>query len=123
MSETNAERIAQLDHYSRELLHLVPDAVKSYGALSKAAQTPGALDRKTKELIALAIGVATRCEGCIAYHARNSVRAGATRQEVAEMLAVAVQMGGGPAMVHGADALRAFDEFATVAPPPPVAQV
>ncbi len=69
-----------------------------------------------KELIALAIGVSTRCDGCIAYHARTSVRAGATRQEVAEALAVAVQMGGGPAMVHAADALRAYDEFA-VAPP------
>ena len=115
MSGTGAERIAELDKYSLELLHLVPDAVKSYGALSKAAQTPGALDRKTKELIALAIGVATRCDGCIAYHARNSVRAGATRQEVAEMPAVAVQMGGGPAMVHGADALRIFDEFAAAA--------
>jgi len=115
MSGSGADRIAELDRYSRELLHLVPDAVKSYGALSKAAQTPGALDHKTKELIALAIGVATRCDGCIAYHARNSVRAGASRQEVAEMLAVAVQMGGGPAMVHGADALRVYDEFAAVA--------
>jgi len=86
MSGSGAERIAELDRYSRELLHLVPDAVKSYGALSKAAQTPGALNHKTKELIALAIGVATRCDGCIAYHARNSVRAGASRQEVAEML-------------------------------------
>lgn len=115
MSGPGAERIAELDRYSRELLHLVPDAVKSYGALGKAAQTPGALDHKTKELIALAIGVATRCDGCIAYHARNSVRAGATRQELAEMLAVAVQMGGGPAMVHGADALRVYDEFAAAA--------
>ena len=56
--------------------------------------------------------MATRCDGCIAYHARNSVRQGATRQEVAEMLAVTLQMGGGPSMVHAADALRAYDEFA-----------
>ena len=113
---TSAERIAGLDAYSKELHALVPDAVGAYGALSRAAQKPGALDRKSKELIALAIGVATRCDGCIAYHARNSVRAGATRQELAEMLAVAVQMGGGPAMVHAADALKAFDEFAGPAP-------
>jgi AhpD family alkylhydroperoxidase len=107
---TSAERIAELDAYSKELHALVPDAVGAYGTLSRAAQKAGALDHKTKELIALAIGVATRCDGCIAYHARNSVRAGASRQEVAEMLAV--QIGGGPAMVHAADALKAFDEFA-----------
>lgn len=115
MSGSGAERIAQVDKYTAELLHLVPDAVKSYGALSKAAQTPGALDHKTKELIALGIAIATRCDGCIAYHARNSVRAGAARQEIAEMVAVAVQMGGGPSMIHGADALRVFDEFAAIA--------
>lgn len=112
MSEQAAERIAEVDAHVAHLLELIPEPVKAYGRLSKAAQAAGALDHKTKELIALAISVATRCEGCIAYHARNSVRAGATRQEVAEMLAVTLQMGGGPSMVHAADALRAYDEFA-----------
>lgn len=121
MSESAAERIRDLDKYSRELHTLAPDAVGAYGALSKAAQKAGALDHKTKELIALAIGVTSRCDGCIAYHARNSLRAGASRQEVAETLAVAVQMGGGPAMVHAADALRAYDEFVALAAPPPAA--
>lgn len=116
MSGEYADRIAGVDAYVRDLLEMVPDTVKAYGGLSKAAQVPGALDHKTKELIALAIGVATRCDGCIAYHARNSVRAGATRQEIAEMLAVTVQMGGGPSMVHAADALRAYDEFAAAPP-------
>ena len=110
-----SSRIAETDAYVGQLLQMVPDSVKAYGGLSKAAQADGALERKTKELIALAISVATRCDGCIAYHARNSVRAGATRQEVAEMLAVTLQMGGGPSMVHAADALRAFDEFAAAA--------
>lgn len=110
-----SERIAELDKYSRELVHLAPDAIKAFGTLSREAQKAGVVDHKTKELIALAIGVAMRCEGCIAYHARNSLRAGASRQEVAETLAVAVQMGGGPSMVHAADALRAFDEFAAAA--------
>lgn len=118
MSGSNRERIAELDRYSRELALLAPDAIKAFGALSREAQKPGELDHKVKELIALAIGVSTRCEGCIAYHARNSVRAGATRKEVAEALAVAVQMGGGPAMVHAADALKAYDEFAAAAAPP-----
>lgn len=106
------DRIAELDKHSRELVNLTPDAIRAFGTLSREAQRAGVVDHKTKELIALAIGVAMRCDGCIAYHARNSVRAGATRQEVAETLAVAVQMGGGPSMVHSADALRAYDEFA-----------
>jgi AhpD family alkylhydroperoxidase len=112
MSGKFVDRIAGVDSYVGELRQMVPDSVKAYGGLSKAAQTPGALDHKTKELIALAISVATRCDGCIAYHARNAVRAGATRQEIAEMLAVTLQMGGGPSMIHAADALRAYDEFA-----------
>jgi AhpD family alkylhydroperoxidase len=119
MTGKAADRIAGVDAYVGQLLQMVPDAVKAYGSLSKTAQVPGALDHKTKELIALAISVATRCDGCIAYHARNSVRAGATRQEIAEMLAVTLQMGGGPSMVHAADALRAYDEFAAS---PPVAK-
>lgn len=114
----NRDRIAELDKYSRELALLHPDAIKAFGTLSREAQKAGELDHKTKELIALAIGVTSRCDGCIAYHARNSLRAGATRKEVAEALAVAVQMGGGPAMVHAADALEAYDEFAAAASRP-----
>ena len=116
MPESFKSRVAELDALSRQLYDLVPEPIAAYGKLSKAAQTAGALDTKTKELIALAIAVATRCDGCIAYHARNSVRQGATRQEIAEMLAVTVQMGGGPSMVHAADALRAYDEFAAAPP-------
>jgi len=116
MSGKYAERVAGVDGYVGQLLQMVPDSVKAYGGLSKAAQIPGALDTRTKELIALAISVATRCDGCIAYHARNSVRAGATRQEIAEVLAVTLQMGGGPSMVYAADALRAYDEFAATTP-------
>jgi AhpD family alkylhydroperoxidase len=104
-------RIAELDEYAIELRKLIPDTVAAFGALSKAAQAPGELDKKTKELIALAIAVAMRCDGCVAYHARGAHRAGATRQELAEMLGVAVQMGGGPSLNYGADALRAFDQF------------
>lgn len=110
-----ADRIAELDAHTGDLYKLVPDPLKAFGQLSRSAQTAGALDTKTKELIALAISVATRCEGCIAYHARNSVRQGATRQEVAEMLGVATQMGGGPSLVYAADALQAYDEFAAAA--------
>ena len=106
-----AARIHELDEYYVELRKLVPDAMNGFAALTKAAQSAGALDKKTKELLALAIAVATHCEGCIAYHARAALRTGASRQEVAEALAVAIQMGGGPNANYAADALRAFDQF------------
>lgn len=104
-------RIAEVDEYAIKLRDLIPDTISGFGALSKAAQTPGALDRKTKEIVAVAIAVAGRCDACIGYHARGARRAGATRQELAEALGVAIQMGGGPSVNYAADALRAFDQF------------
>jgi len=77
------------------------------------AITEGALDAKTKELMALAIAVAVRCDGCIAFHVHDAVDAGATADEIAEAIGVAILMGGGPAAVYGADALRAYEEFTT----------
>jgi AhpD family alkylhydroperoxidase len=109
---------AEIDEYATKLKSLAPDALGAFGKLSRAAQSPGALDRRTKELVALAISVAMRCDGCIGYHARGAVRTGATRQEVAEVLAVAIQMGGGPSVDYAADALRAFDQWS---PPEAVA--
>jgi AhpD family alkylhydroperoxidase len=104
--------IKDVDGYAIELRALIPETLKAFGEMSRAAQKPGALDRKTKELIALAIAVSGRCDACIAYHARGAGKAGASRQEVAETLAVAIQMGGGPAVNYATDALRAYDEFA-----------
>jgi AhpD family alkylhydroperoxidase len=103
--------IKDTDAAAGELRKLIPDTLSAFGALSRAAQTPGVLDGKTKELIALAISVATRCEACIAYHARGALRVGAARQEIAEALAVAIQMGGGPSLNYAAHALEAYDQF------------
>jgi AhpD family alkylhydroperoxidase len=76
-----------------------------------AAETASnAIDTKTKELMALAIGIAVHCDGCVAYH-KMAHQHGASRDEVAETVALAVCMGGGPAAVYGADALRAYDQF------------
>ncbi len=111
MSAQYGEIIREADGYAAELRDLIPETVTAFGGLARAAQTPGALDRKAKELIALAIAVNARCDACIAYHARAVVRCGVTRQELAEALGVAVQMGGGPALNYAAGALRAFDEF------------
>lgn len=88
-----------------------PDAMKAFGSLSVAATATQALDSKTKEPIALAIGIAVHCDGCVAYHTRAAWKHGASRQEVAETVAMSIYMGSGPAAVYGADALRAYDEF------------
>ncbi len=87
------------------------EVMQGFGALSKAAMAPGALDEKTKELIAMAIGVANRCDGCLGFHAKALVRLGATAEEFREMLGVAVYMGGGPSLMYAANAQAAFDEF------------
>lgn len=115
MTTEYGARIAEIDGYAIELRKLIPDTVGAFAGLSKSAQTAGSLDRKTKELLALAISVAIRCDGCVGYHARGAHRTGASRQEVAEALGVAIQMGGGPSMNYAADALRAFDQFQSAA--------
>ncbi len=88
-----------------------PEAMKAFAALSTAATAPHALDTKFKELMALAVGIAVHCDGCVAFHTKMAHQHGATRQEVAETVTLAVYMGGGPAAVYGGDALRAYDQF------------
>ncbi|SET76613.1 carboxymuconolactone decarboxylase family protein [Oceanicella actignis] len=88
-----------------------PDVAAGFQALARAATANGALDPKTKELIALAIGVAARCDACIGYHVKACIRHGATREEVAETIGMRVYMGGGPSLMYGAKALAAFDEL------------
>lgn len=89
-----------------------PDLAKAFSALAGAATTPGALPTKTKELIALAIGISGRCDGCIGFHTAAAIRHGATRAEILETIDVAIYMGGGPSYVYGAQALEAFDQLA-----------
>jgi len=96
----------------RNLRHAIPDVYAGFGALSSAAFADGALDRRTKELIAMAIGVVEGCDGCIASHGQAAARAGATREEAAEAIGVTFLMHGGPATIHGARAYDAFCEFA-----------
>ena len=89
-----------------------PEAMKAFNELGRAATAPGALDSKTKELIALALSVAARCDPCIGFHTQTLVKLGATRQEVDETLGVATYMGGGPSLMYAASAIAAFEEFA-----------
>lgn len=103
--------IGDIGAYSKELHKLIPETMAGFAAMAKSATATKALDEKTKEMIALALGVAAHCDGCLGYHTKALARLGATREEVAETLGMAVYMGGGPSLMYAADALRAFDQF------------
>lgn len=90
----------------------IPETWGAFGQLAAAATKDGAIDPKTKELIAIGIGIAMRCDGCIAFHVRTAVRHGATREEILETIGMAIYMGGGPSSTYGAMALEAYDQFA-----------
>ncbi len=88
------------------------EVMKHFAAIAQAALAPGALDAKTKELIALAISVAVRCDDCVAFHTKAAVEQGASRQEVLETLGMAIYMGAGPSAMYASHALGAFTQFA-----------
>ena len=96
----------------RALTKASPEPSQAFSALVKTVSEAGVLDHKTKELIALGIAIAVRCEGCLLFHVRSLLRLGATREEVTGAIDVAVEMGGGPARVYGAHALAIFDAMA-----------
>jgi AhpD family alkylhydroperoxidase len=89
----------------------IPDTLKGFSALAQAATRDGALDKKTKELMALALGVAAHCDGCIGFHAEALVKLGASREEIEEALGMAIYMGGGPSLMYAADAIAAYEQF------------
>ena len=89
----------------------IPDTMRGFSAMAQAAGKDGVLDKKTKELIALALSVGARCDPCVGYHAQALVQLGATR----ETLGMAVYMGGGPSLMYAAKATAAFEEFSTLA--------
>ena len=93
----------------------IPDTMRGFSAMAQGASKDGALDAKTKELIAAALSVAARCDPCIGFHAQALVKLGATRAEMAETMAMAVYMGGGPSLMYAAKMSAAFDEFTALA--------
>ncbi len=113
MGNHGPDVLADLRLPSRELRRRIPAVYEGFTATHRAALADGVLDTKTKELMALAISVSQQCDGCLASHARGAHRAGATEDEVAEAIGVAILMGGGPATVYGPRALAAFQSFAT----------
>ncbi|EIF32106.1 alkylhydroperoxidase AhpD family core domain protein [Burkholderia sp. Ch1-1] len=88
-----------------------PDLMTAFGQLATAGTKDGALDRKTRELVALGIAIACRCDDCIGFHVQTLVKLGTTRAELEDVLGTAVYMGGGPSMMYATHALKAFEEF------------
>ena len=111
MSEDFAQSASDVASGVGLLRQASPEAMKAFGSLSMAATASKAIDCKTKELMALAISIAVHCDGCVAYHTKMAHQHGATRDELVETVTLAIYMGGGPAAVYGADAVRAYDQF------------
>jgi AhpD family alkylhydroperoxidase len=99
----------QLSEGVAGLAKLSPDAVKGYVTLNGASQKTGHIDAKTRELIALAVAISLRCDGCIAVHSAAARKNGATKEEVAEALTIAISINAGAALVYSTRALDAFD--------------
>lgn len=101
------ETVANITTMSKDM----PETVKGFNMMGGAAKKSGALPEKTKELMALGIAIATRCDSCIGFHVKALIRLGITREELIEALAMATYMGGGPSYAYSAKALKAFETF------------
>ena len=117
MSQSYPDLIDDLNAAIASLRTGAPGPMKAFSGLAREALAPGALDLKTKELMAIAIAIATRCDGCVGFHVKAALRAGATREEVVETVSLAIYMGAGPSMIYAAETLRAFDELSATVPP------
>jgi AhpD family alkylhydroperoxidase len=89
-----------------------PEVMKAFRGLMGPGMAANAIDEKTKELVAVGIAVAIRCDDCIALHVKNAVGVGVTRQELIDVVSVCMVMGGGPSMMYGTHALEVIDELA-----------
>ena len=104
--------ISETRDKSRALAKTIPDTMKGFGTLSRAVKEGGVLGVKEKEYVALGIAIGVRCEPCIAFHVEALMKAGATREELGDVLAMAIQMGGGPAVMYAGKALDCWDQLA-----------
>lgn len=111
MATNYPELVGELTQTMRRMHKGIPATMQGFAQFADQAKAAGVLDEKTKELMAVAISIAMRCDGCIGFHTRGAVKAGATREEVLETIGVAILMGGGPSTVYGAHALQAFEQF------------
>lgn len=107
-----AEKFADTRNNLRALRRAIPNTFAGFAQMEQAASADGALGHKQKELIAIGIAVALRCEDCIISHVGACLRAGVTREELAETMGTAIQMSGGPGLMYASKALAAYDELA-----------
>jgi AhpD family alkylhydroperoxidase len=107
------ETIIELSAQLRNLRSGAPEVMKAFANIAQSALAPKALDRKTKELIAVGISVAIRCDDCIGCHVKAALEQGASREEVIEALAMAIYMGAGPSVMYATHALDAYVQFAS----------
>ena len=106
-----SDRLLRFESNSQKLAAARPEVTEAFWRLHKQTTADGALDRKTKELIALAISVVMRCDDCIAHHVSDALNAGATRDELCDALAVATLMGGGVGLVYATHAIETVDQL------------
>jgi len=105
------EHFKELGVWMEKLALEIPEPMKGFAALHESSLKPAALDRKTKELIALGIAITVRCDGCISFHVHDAMAAGASKAEIAETVSVAILMGGGPSVVYGIEAMQALSQY------------
>lgn len=108
----HSKLVQDINHNLAALRKSQPEAMQAFGQLARSSLAEGAINAKTKELIALAIGVTQGCSGCIGFHVKALHKLQCTRAELEEMLSVCIYMGGGPALMHTAEVLKAWDAMA-----------
>jgi AhpD family alkylhydroperoxidase len=114
MPELNHPKYRQhLQGLMRKLSKELIGPMSGFTQLHVKSMAEGVLSAKVKELMALGIAICVRCDGCIAYHVHDALKAGATREEIIETIGVAVMMGGGPATIYGCEAYEALDQYKT----------
>lgn len=111
MSKDFNEIVRHLTGIMKGMHKASPGVMQGFAQLADTAKANGALDPKTKELMAVAISISQRCDGCVGFHVRGAVRHGASREEMMDTISVAIMMNGGPGTVYGAYALEAYDQF------------
>jgi AhpD family alkylhydroperoxidase len=111
MSDKFSQVTKDISTQLAKLRQELPEVMAGFSQLAQAATKDGVLDKKTKELIVMALAVAKQCPGCIGFHAQTLIKLGAQRNELLETLSLAVYMGGGPSLMYAAEALEAFEEF------------
>lgn len=111
MNQSYKDLTSAINEKLAEIRQAKPDAMNGFSQMAQSALKEDALSYKQKELMAMSIAIAMRCQGCLGFHAKALVKAGCRRAEFMEMLQVAIYMGGGPSVMTAAEALMAYEEF------------